>query len=402
MHNIKKHRQTKDPLQRPNQIKIPAISSGNPLSKLIQAEQKKALTSTFNSQLAGKNTYQKIQGGVSSEKPAWIDPMIKGFDYLSAMAPSKNNTVSDTSLSIRNALTDAAIQYGGPTTKVIATGLRALDSIGDMTGLHLDDIDKNAGDEAGVDDFTRIANNVVNAIPGMSIISSIMSPNKTMNTVSLDNYGQSMKAGYSGVAYDMRNAKRLSGKRTLFGIGKGKIDNYIDKVNDDVRLLNRLGYTNALAKNSDYSTNIAQQNLNRYTGTNYSMYAVGRNGMKIMSHKELQRILATKKLKAGGVIGTDSNILPEGALHARLNHLSEVNSDLDDATKKGIPVLDAQGNQVAEIERDELVLTKSLTDKIEELMKDGSEEAMIEAGKILASEIITNTKDNTGQITEEV
>jgi hypothetical protein len=35
-------------------------------------------------------------------------------------------------------------------------------------------------------------------------------------------------------------------------------------------------------------------------------------------------------------------------------------------------------------------------------MKDGSEDAMIEAGKILTYELIKNTQDNTGQITEEV
>ena len=35
-------------------------------------------------------------------------------------------------------------------------------------------------------------------------------------------------------------------------------------------------------------------------------------------------------------------------------------------------------------------------------MQDGSEEAMIEAGKLLTDEIIDNTQDNTGQITEEV
>ena len=34
-------------------------------------------------------------------------------------------------------------------------------------------------------------------------------------------------------------------------------------------------------------------------------------------------------------------------------------------------------------------------------MKDGSEEAMIEAGKILVDEIIDNTQDNTGKITED-
>ena len=101
-------------------------------------------------------------------------------------------------------------------------------------------------------------------------------------------------------------------------------------------------------------------------------------------------------------IGTDTNILPEGALHARLNHLEGSSENLEDITKKGIPVLDENGDQVAEIEKEELVLRLEVTKKIEELMKDGTEDAMIEAGKLLVAEIIENTQDNTGQITEEV
>lgn len=98
--------------------------------------------------------------------------------------------------------------------------------------------------------------------------------------------------------------------------------------------------------------------------------------------------------------------MPEGSLHARLNHLDELNPELEDATKKGIPVMAADGGevgqQIAEIERDELILRLEVTKRLEELMEDGSEEAMIEAGKLLTEEIIDNTQDNTGQITEEV
>lgn len=45
-------------------------------------------------------------------------------------------------------------------------------------------------------------------------------------------------------------------------------------------------------------------------------------------------------------------------------------------------------------------MSKSLTDKIEELRKDGSDEAMIEAGKILVEELLFNTKDEGGVINE--
>ena len=85
--------------------------------------------------------------------------------------------------------------------------------------------------------------------------------------------------------------------------------------------------------------------------------------------------------------------------------MAQLNPDLEDATKKGIPVMAAEEggelNQVAEIEKDEIVFRLEVTKRLEELMKDGSEEAMIEAGKLLTSEIIENTQDNTGQITQE-
>jgi hypothetical protein len=137
--------------------------------------------------------------------------------------------------------------------------------------------------------------------------------------------------------------------------------------------------------------------------------------MKLMSIDEAKAIINARKdiepkpnvekFLNGGTVGIDSNVLPEGALHARKNGLAQLNPDLEDATKKGIPVMAAEEggelNQVAEIEKDEIVFRLEVTKRLEELMKDGSEEAMIEAGKLLTSEIIENTQDNTGQITQE-
>ena len=60
------------------------------------------------------------------------------------------------------------------------------------------------------------------------------------------------------------------------------------------------------------------------------------------------------------------------------------------------------GEQVAEIEHSEIIFRLDVTKRLEELRKDGSEEAMIEAGKLIAEELIENTQDNVGMITEEV
>ena len=93
--------------------------------------------------------------------------------------------------------------------------------------------------------------------------------------------------------------------------------------------------------------------------------------------------------------GGEMNLIPEGALHARKN-----NMDIDNITKKGIPVVDNEGKQQAEIERNEIIFKKDVSQKLEELAKDGSDEAALKAGKLLAKEIIENTDDRTGLIKE--
>lgn len=118
---------------------------------------------------------------------------------------------------------------------------------------------------------------------------------------------------------------------------------------------------------------------------------------------------AFQKLQKGGKLGQpgiESNVIVEGAYHAHKNHLDEINPELQDVTPKGIPVLahDKTGDmqQIAEIERKELILTKELTDKIEALYQDGSEKAMIEAGMLFADELFNNTEDNTGEVLNEI
>ena len=107
--------------------------------------------------------------------------------------------------------------------------------------------------------------------------------------------------------------------------------------------------------------------------------------------------------KQGGQI----NVIAEGALHAHKNHMEGAGEDF---TAKGVPVIDAQGNQTAEIEREELILNKENTDKIEDLYKkffsEGisekeKDELAIRAGKRLAKELIENTDDRVGLIEKE-
>ena len=220
---------------------------------------------------------------------------------------------------------------------------------------------------------------------------------------------EEMQSGYSGTVSDIRSAQELGNKRMLFQ--RNKTNNYIEEQRRNDRILSQINETNTMRKQSDYYQDLNHQNINRYAGQNYLGTRIGKTGMKLMSLEEVRAILAkrqeTQKFQNGGEIpGIDTSILPEGALHARKNNLAELNPDLEDATKKGIPVMATEGgeigDQVAEIEGSEVIFRLDITKRLEELRKDGSEEAMIEAGKLIAEELIENTTDNVGMITEEV
>lgn len=97
------------------------------------------------------------------------------------------------------------------------------------------------------------------------------------------------------------------------------------------------------------------------------------------------------------------NIIPEGALHRNKHHMDNA----DNLTKKGIPVVDDEHKQQAEIEKNEIIFTKEVTKKLEELYRifysedstnKEKEEAAINAGKLLTKEIMLNTDDRTGLI----
>lgn len=143
----------------------------------------------------------------------------------------------------------------------------------------------------------------------------------------------------------------------------------------------------------------------------YRNMAVGRNGMKILdAESQWAREVLTKakirpkekleeqspKFAEGGKV----NVIPDGALHAHKHHLEDISPEYEQVTSKGIPVVtEEEGGKLkqhAEIERNEIIFRLEVTKKLEELMKDGSDEAAIKAGKLLTHEIINNTIDNTG------
>ena len=107
------------------------------------------------------------------------------------------------------------------------------------------------------------------------------------------------------------------------------------------------------------------------------------------------------KFQNGGSI----NVIPDGALHARKHNME----DADNLTKKGIPVVDNNGEQQAEIEKNEVILRLEVTQELEKLTKkyysddyNQKEKEMfaIKAGQLLVFELLHNTVDNTGLLNE--
>ena len=305
---------------------------------------------------------------------------------------------------IRGGVSDAAIQSGNPIAMAIGVGSKLVDAIGAQTGLNLDNIDKEAGKDAGISGAARGFNNLMNYIPGNSMIWGAFA-SKTQNADVISDEVKDIQGAYGDSYSDLESAQKLSGKRFLFG--RRKANKFINEANETNQKMQDIATTNTLRKQSDYGNDIMQQNLNRYAGTNYMYNAVGKQGMKLMSIEQAKLILMMRKnveqeelqiFANGGTI----NIIPEGARHSRLNHLDEVHDDFEDVTKKGIPVVtpteDGDLEQVAEVECGEIIFSKSVTEKLEELMKDGSDEAAIEAGKLLVKEIIKNTDDKTEEL----
>lgn len=97
------------------------------------------------------------------------------------------------------------------------------------------------------------------------------------------------------------------------------------------------------------------------------------------------------------------NVIPEGALHKNKHHMEHA----EGLTKKGIPVVDEDGEQQAEIEHSEIIFTLEVTKKLEEYYEifyseestnKEKEQAALDAGKLLVYQILENTEDRTGLI----
>ena len=282
------------------------------------------------------------------------------------------------------------------------------------------------------DKASKITSGVFN---GLSTVASFVPGIGTLASVALKGLGSLFGAGVKSVKGNTANelvdtSSSYTGEDALaskkFGLlGLRGAKKYAGLVTR--RQYNRDLAANVLQEGKDdllAANNVQQQQMRDTLSKNgddwmYTNTLSAKNGAKIKEIKRLsslynKRLISKEPLKEGTTVefknGGSINVIPEGALHARKNNLTEINPELEGITKKGIPVISKEEGgemiQHAEIERSEIIFNLETTKKLESLReqynksedKAEKDNLAIEAGKLLAQQIMENTIDNTGEL----
>jgi hypothetical protein len=220
-----------------------------------------------------------------------------------------------------------------------------------------------------------------------------------------------------------RSEIETQGNKKLFTAAKTNADALLKQQQARNQAIGNTGITNQnqLLGGQNYSVLTAKKGATLQDIRNY--IKVRNIEKNVAQNPNLDENLAKseiQKFQNGG------SLIPSGALHKNKHKLESINPELDgEITKKGIPVISyaeegdvleyekdgktpkvlAEGGEViqhAEIEAGEIIFNISLTKKLIELMKKDTSEAMIEAGKILARELMEDTTDNTGLLEKTI
>lgn len=305
----------------------------------------------------------------------------------------KNPTGYEAQQKIGDALTKIPI----PIVQAAGLAYKGISKLAEATGGNTNTITKDQAEDIGLNRGTQLANNIVGALsPGAGWLTKKIEDGQKSPVI------DEMSNAYADTTSDINQAEVLGGGKYLFG--SKQVSNAVQKANRQNELLTNINLINTQRKQSDYAQDLAQQNLNRYQGTNYMNMRMGRKGMKIQSLEEIRELLKNRVVEELDVqkFAEGGSLMPAGKLHKELNHMQELGEQFEDLTRKGIPVVTINENneiqQVAEIEHSEIILSKEITDQLEAFWKDGSEEAMIAAGKLIANEILYNTQDENNVI----
>lgn len=361
-------------------------------------QEKQARKEAWNEKFAG-NPFGLSDSGLKS-----MGKTATGLSMASNVAANFIDIDDDSNFQTQQSFGNALLASNNPYAQIAGAAFNTLSVLDQALGTNINTINKNQASDVGLSKGQRLLNNVLGFFPGNPL--GAIASTKTSKADQMTAETASLSGAFGGSTNDILTANTMGDKRYLFG--GSQINSFINKANYDNRLLTDIGMTNTQRKQSNYGSDLAQQNINRYAGNTYSSNRIGKHGFKLMSVAEIRKLLEVRKeldiqtFQNGGVIGVDVNVIAEGKYHAHKNHLGDVSEELSDLTKKGIPVVtytdSGELEQIAEIEKKELIFRLEVTKKLEELYEDGSDEAMIEAGKLIAVEIMENTQDNSGEV----
>lgn len=334
-------------------------------------------------------------GGIAMGAVGSALDIAKGF-VPTQESKGKNPTGFETQQAIGDALTKVPI----PIVQAAGLAYKGISMLAEATGGNTNTITKEQAEDIGISKGARLANNILGTLhPGAGWLVKEVEEGQKSHLI------DEMSNAYADTVADIDQAGVLGGGKYLFG--SKKVSDAVAQANRRNELLTEMNMTNTMRKQSDYGRDLAQQNMNRYAGTNYMDMRMGRKGMKIQSLEEIRELLKNRVVEELDIqkFAEGGSLMPAGKLHKELSHINELGEQYEDLTRKGIPVvtLDEGGEiqQVAEVERDEWIWNLEFTQQIEALWKDGSEEAMIEAGKLLTEELLRNTDDISGIIHKE-
>ncbi len=377
-------------------------------AKSIDAQRSRSMTENAEK---SKGSFGSIgKGGNKTPNLSAMSGISNAVSGITDMASSFIDVDENSSFQQQQMVGDMLMKSGNPYAMAAGAAFKGLSMMDQALGINVNTINKKEAEFAGISKGERVLNNVLGFLPGTG---AGLLAGKTAD-FDYDERLNGLSSSYGNTLDDMRTAEGMSEGRYLFG--KKKINDKIRELEEDQSILLSAQKTNTLRRNSDYQTNLAQQNMNRYAGNNYTMTAIGKDGMKLISKEDAIRIIESRKQMDEGIgffkDGGKVNILPEGKLHAHNHHLENIDERLEDLTKKGIPIVsvseDGQISQVAEVEKEELILHLELTQQVEDLWEqfkkaESPEEKnriAFECGDLLCREIITNTDDNANLIKE--
>ena len=370
-----------------------------------------------NQRKAGWENAVNTVGGIASMIPGvgWgLGAGLAAFNLIGGLTGKKTITATGKDWQSRQAQSSVAGSYGGAMEDIADAESREGSYSGWNSGARrkanrliakTNDWKDTMWDWAQRNDLNDIRSNQMNSINNNQYQTNIS------GGYDLSNSGRMLVAKEGAKLFDSYKSIKEYTKRIKLAKQGSKlvkeepkveepiIDKELERYYDDPLFSTKSKYNDDFHQGGSWSEDGKTFTPSKFSLFNFTQEQIAKALSKEFPEASLNITDEVRAFKEGGKVNSrDMNVIPEGALHARLNHM-----DNKDFTKKGIPVVAKDGDkleQTAEIERNEIIFNLSVTNKLEELMKDGSAKAALEAGKLLVEEILHNTIDNTGLIKE--